>query len=287
MFQAFAVRSSLTIVRMDPIRDQYWASVLACMRMPRGGMNGGGLMHCEFEFVCANEVIVQHIMEDLPLMVNKRCNLSLVAQGLSQWEDSPSISTYYADHHHLLDSFFRLHRRPAAHGHRGYRGSVLAAPPHDHPAPTCLISACTPLLIELCHRKHGKLVLVTSFNLHLYNHQGATTMSPAMPYAQGMDVLLQTRARNHLKKLHSRKQPMAMAFQQLAAAHASTLSDSEGEWVAPTSDVSLMGPLRSTSPGPGLDSGEEADSEDDKSRRAARDTKRPRGVGSRFTLRQL
>ena len=74
---AFAERSSLTVVELKPIRDQFWDHVLACMKMPRGGVGGGGSMHCSFEFVAASERVVSFLMEDLPLMANHRYNLSL------------------------------------------------------------------------------------------------------------------------------------------------------------------------------------------------------------------
>ena len=66
-------------------------------------------MHfCSFEFVAANESVVRAVMEDLPLMQNHRYNLSLSSP---HWEASPSINTYYALDSHLIDSYFRLHRR--------------------------------------------------------------------------------------------------------------------------------------------------------------------------------
>ena len=53
----FAERSSLTVVKKNPIRDQFWEHILSCIKMPRGGVAGGGSMHCSFEFVAANEAM--------------------------------------------------------------------------------------------------------------------------------------------------------------------------------------------------------------------------------------
>ena len=167
--QALAERLSITLVYLDPIRDQFWHRVQSCMKMPAGGVSGAGSMHCSFEFICANENIVQHLMEDLPVMQNQRYNLSLPPP---HWEASPSISTYYALELPLLDSFFRMHRRPSASKLGWYRGSKLARPPDTHPAPVCLLSVCPPFLAELCHRKHGQLVLAVSFNLSIFNDLG-------------------------------------------------------------------------------------------------------------------
>ena len=72
LMRRFAESCSLALVPMDPIRDQFWASILSCMKLPCGGMNGGGSMRCSFEFVAASESIVKHVMEDLPLMPNMR-----------------------------------------------------------------------------------------------------------------------------------------------------------------------------------------------------------------------
>ena len=88
------VESSLaTLVLMNPIKNQFWAHMLSCMKMPRGGVAGGGSMHCSVEFVASNEEIVQYLMEDLPVQQHHRYNLSLPPP---HWEPSPSISTYHA-----------------------------------------------------------------------------------------------------------------------------------------------------------------------------------------------
>lgn len=126
--QALAAYSSLTVVEMNPIRDQFWDSILACLKMPRGGVNGGGSMRCSFEFVCANEAIVKHLMEDLPIAHNQRYNLTIPSAQWSPpvyWEKSATISTYYAEDLRTMDSFFRLHRRRSTRRHPAYRGSIL------------------------------------------------------------------------------------------------------------------------------------------------------------------
>ena len=35
--QELAERMSITLVHMNPIRDQFWLHVLSCIKMPRGG----------------------------------------------------------------------------------------------------------------------------------------------------------------------------------------------------------------------------------------------------------
>ena len=192
---------SLTCIYMDPVRNQFWHHVQSCVKMPAGGVNGKGSMHCSFAFVAANEKVVQHLMEHLPVKQNHRYNLSLPPP---HWEPSPSISTYYALDLQLLDSFFRMHRRKSAPKRRWYRGSVMAGAPGTHQWPVCLLSVCPPFLAELCHRDHGKLVLEVSFNLCIFNDMRLLTLPPKMPYALGMDALLETRCLNHVKKLHGR-----------------------------------------------------------------------------------
>ena len=117
----------------------------------------------------------------------------------------------------MLDSFFRMHRRTSASNLRWYRGSKLARPPDTHPEPVCLLSVCPPFLAELCHRKHGQLVLAVSFNLCILNDQGLQTPPPTMPYAVGMDAVFKSRALYHLKKLKLRRSPMSPAFMGLVS----------------------------------------------------------------------
>ena len=215
LLSQYAERSSLTVVQLPPIKEQFFAHILSCLRMPRGGVNGGGSMHCNFAVVAANEDAVRYLMEDLPLMRNQRYNLSLPPP---HWEPSPSINTYYADTSALLDSYLRLHRRRAARGYRVYRGSLLATratPPDTYLEPVNLLAATPPFLVELCHRKHSKLVLAVSFNLVLMNDQGLLTLPPVIGYTLGMDAVQRLRMLNHLKKMHSRGEVMSKAFKSL------------------------------------------------------------------------
>ena len=64
--------------------------------------------------------------------------------------------------------------------------SVLANPPDDYPAPVCLLGVAPPFLVELCHRRHEKLVLAVSFNLVLLNDQDSLTIPPCMTYLVGL-----------------------------------------------------------------------------------------------------
>ena len=96
----YAENSTLTVLEMAPVKDQFWAHILSCLKMPRGGIHGAGSMHCSFEFVAANEAVVKYLMEDLPLMANKRYNATLPPP---HWEDSPSMNTYYAFTTGLID----------------------------------------------------------------------------------------------------------------------------------------------------------------------------------------
>jgi hypothetical protein len=274
----YAERSFLAVIDMREVRDQFWSHILSCIKMPRGGVNGGGSMHCETEFIAGSEEIVKFLMEDLPLMPNKRYNQSLPPP---HWEESPSISTYSALTNHMIDSYFRLHRRNAARGYRGYRGSALAAAPDTHPAPVCLLTVSPPFLVELCHRRHGKLVLAVSFNLSVLNDQNLPTYSPCVNLAMGMDIIIHERMRNHLTKMRARHLIMSDAFIQLAEAHTSTLSESEGEWVPPPPDNTLLNlpPPSEMLPEIG---GDDDDTEEAAMMNAVADTSRPRGEGTRW-----
>ena len=117
----------------------------------------------------------------------------------------------------------------------------------------------------------------------MQNDANLQTTSPVVQYALGMDVLLKKRSLNHLKKLHARKEPMSRGFQAMVAGWVSTLSDSEGEWVAPPSDLSLLG--LSSRVDLESDSGAEADTEQSEeavSKKAKSYLKRSRGVGTRW-----
>ena len=144
----------------------------------------------------------------------------------------------------------------------------------------CLLSVSPPLLVELYHRKHNKLVLAVSFNLAVLNDQNSLTLPPAIGMAMGYDVVTKQRMTHHLKKLAARKHPMSPAFSLLAqTSFAEPLSESEGEWVAPISVLSVPGlpPLD-----PDWDRDDEADSEETATLGAVADTRRPRGRDTRW-----
>ena len=116
------------------------------------------------------------------------------------------------------------------------------------------------------------------FNLNVLNDAGRQTLPPKMPYAVGMDRLLEQRSRNHLIKLLSKQAPMSASFRLLAANSITSLSDSEGDWVAPPNDLTLLQLLPPRgSVDPGLDSEAEYYG---KSLKAI--VKRPRAVGTRW-----
>ena len=184
----------------------------------------------------------------------------------------------------MIDHFFRLHRRPAAKGYRAYRASLLARPPDTHPAPVCLLSVAPPFLVELCHRKHKKLVLEVSFNLSIYNDLDAQTLSPLMPYETGMDEVLKRRAKNHLKKMRGRGESMSESFSALAAGWDGSMSGSDGEWDPPPAATSLLRDVLSLPPRNARASGsaEPPDLEEEAMLAAAADTQRPRAGGTRW-----
>ena len=117
---------------------------------------------------------------------------------------------------------------------------------------------------------------------------GLQTLLPKMPYALGMDAILETRAFNHLKRLQQRRAPMSAAFTAMAKRwHLLSWPDSEGEWVAPPPDLAPLGLPPRGNINPEFDSGDEADSEVETCRehRAARDTKRHRAKDTRWAGR--
>ena len=93
-----------------------------------------------------------------------------------------------------------------------------------------LLSVIPPLLLEVCHRTGGRVEVVATFKLLVYNDLDAITMPPHFPYATGMDVIFKRRALDHVKALHARAASMSQAFVALAQGHQAGGSDSEEPW---------------------------------------------------------
>ena len=145
------------------------------------------------------------------------------------------------------------------------------------------MSACIPFLVELCHRKHSNLVLCVSFNLCVLNDQNHLTPPPKLKYAVGMDVVLKARAIKHLKKMYSLGLPLGDGLRAIAMNSQAQLTDSEGEWVPPESDLWPFGLHQRVGSDRGSPSGSPGNKDEAASLRAAADTARPRGEGTHWT----
>lgn len=221
--ERYARSAGLYLGKMDVQEQTFWGHVHACMRLPRGGVNGAGSQECSFEYQPPSQSVLEHLMETLPFRPRE------VWGGQEGWVASRTIDTYWAFDRHTLDHFLRLHKRESLQQFETlYRGSKLIRPSTRQRA-SVMLSVCPPLLIEVCHRTGGRTVMVVSFKLFLLNEAGGTTMPPQYQYANGMDAIFRTRSMNHLAALVQRGivLPEESGFHALLQQHSAVASDSE------------------------------------------------------------
>lgn len=203
----------------------WWTHFSACMRMPRGGVNSTGSQACTFEYAVPGERVLQRLMEGLPFKER-------MVWDRGDWSASKSIDTYYALDVSSVDKYLKLHRRECLRHLGGFfRGSRLITPPGNRASTCVMLSVIPPLLLEVCHRTGGRVVVVVSFKLFVYNDLNAITMPPHFVYATGMDEVFRKRSLAHLKELHALEVPMSAAFAALAVGAEEGDSESGESWV--------------------------------------------------------
>ena len=136
--QALAENFSLTVIEMKPLKNQFWAHFLACMKMPRGGGE-----RCRFDALRAR---VRGAEREISTVSHGR-SPSPPREPLQSINCIPSLGDFQFNQHlprARLPSHRQLHAPPSPPSRRffrAYRGSVLAAPPNSYPAPVEMLSA--------------------------------------------------------------------------------------------------------------------------------------------------
>ena len=224
------VRKEDGFVHMGKLSIQewkWWQKFSACLRMPRGGMQGTGSQACSFEYSVPSDRVLSVLMEGLPFRQRQ-------VWERGNWVPSKTIDTFYALDVKTLDTYLQLHRRDALKHMPGfYRGSRLISPA-DSKLMCVLLCIVPPMLFEVCHRSGKRVELVASFKLYVYNDLDAFSMPPHFQYATGMDLVFKERALDHLKALHVNMPihdvKLSAAFANLVTAHEHEPSESEDQW---------------------------------------------------------
>ena len=221
--ERYAKRMGLYLGGMQVQEHKWWTHFGACMRMPRGGVNGTGSQACTFEFSVPGDAVLHRLVETLPLKQRQVWDRGV-------WAPSKSIDTYYALCVSSVDKYLQLHRRQALlHLDGFYRGSRLITPPAHRGPKSVLLSVIPPLLLEVCHRTGNRIEVVVTFKLFVYNDLNGITMPPHFTYVTGMDAIFKKRAMAHIKAMHRRDCVMTDAFVALVGG-VDPGSDSDEPW---------------------------------------------------------
>eukprot|EP00965_Chrysotila_dentata_P223898 6193869-Pleurochrysis_carterae.AAC.1 len=173
---------------------QHFSSVLR--RPARCGDRPRGSQQCAFEITVPSSMAEKRLFAGLPYLQNKK--YSVDKQGEVVWLNSPSIDTYYEFDRDRLVAWISLHKRGVVNlRHPSYASSkgVHVTKEHGLKVVATLIS---PLLVELCHRSHGKLVATVAVNLMTGNDLGSVELPPAFEYAAGEREALKLFSLSHV-----------------------------------------------------------------------------------------
>ena len=154
---------------------------------------------------------------------------SVNAAGAIEWVPSPSITSYYFDRITPMARWMRLHTRNlnvAAYG------STKAVPPTDGSKEVKVtVTIIPPLILEVCERSGGRLMLEVTCNVMTLNDMGNVKLPPAFGYAEEDAQSFVAATRHAIAEMSLKKKAaFSSAFrQQLKDKDYAMSSDSEGE----------------------------------------------------------
>eukprot|EP00965_Chrysotila_dentata_P186154 6146343-Pleurochrysis_carterae.AAC.1 len=104
-------------------------------------------------------------------------------EGEIVWRKAPSIDTFYQFDKFLMSEFLSFQLQEVASKLPAYGSTKGVVSRNGTVKVVCTL--IPPLLIEICRRSHGRIVLAATFNLCTLNDLGGMQLPPLFPYAVG------------------------------------------------------------------------------------------------------
>ena len=139
------------------------------LRQPRGRADQSGSQQAAFSMELPSQMAAVRLLAGAPSMGKKKYTVN--AEGCIEWVPSPSITSYYIDAVKPLARWVRLHRRNL--NVQALGSTKVVAPTGGYKEVNVVVMLIPPLIMEVCERSGGRLILEVTCNLMTLNDQGA------------------------------------------------------------------------------------------------------------------
>eukprot|EP00965_Chrysotila_dentata_P226475 6195435-Pleurochrysis_carterae.AAC.1 len=181
------------------LRTRWYYNLLSLWRRPAGCADRPvGSQQCVFELdLPAKMCLIQLGLGSTEGMEYRCCKKYTINQeGNIEWKEPPSISTYYIKDKRVLAHYLAFQTRSVAFGVVAYGSSKGVVVRNEGVEVMCTL--IPPLIVEVCTRRHGRLVLTVSVNLLPYNDHDNMNFPPGFRYAGGERAKFRRLVHEHL-----------------------------------------------------------------------------------------
>ena len=184
---------------------------LSCLRMPRGRADKAGSQQAAFSMTIPSKMAATKLMEGVPPMGRMgKSKYQINAKGEIEWKPTTTITSYYISEVKALAKFLSLHRRGL--GFQGWGATKAVPSSGGYEAANVVISLVPPLIMELCERSHGRLILEVTCNLMTLNDDSVHKLPPGFAYTSEQSQHLVQMARHSLAEMRCRGVALSPKF---------------------------------------------------------------------------
>ena len=168
------------MAKHEDLAAHLWHHFQSVAKMPRGRADQAGSQQAAFSMEIPSRMAALRLLHGVPSMGKTKYTVN--AMGMIEWKPSPSIESFYLDKMTPMARWLRLHTRGLnIHAY----GSTKPVPPSGgYKESNVVVTIIPPLIMELCERSGGRLILEVTCNLMTLNDQGVHKLPPAFPYME-------------------------------------------------------------------------------------------------------
>eukprot|EP00965_Chrysotila_dentata_P151715 5013708-Pleurochrysis_carterae.AAC.3 len=205
------------------LQTRWFHKLLSSCRQPAGRADGQlGSQKYVFEMDLPTHMCLKHlglgVGADLAagFEVHHKAKYAMSdTTGNIKWKRSSSIDTFYINDKDAVADYLKFETRPAASRLAAFGCSKGVVRRETGIKVVC--SVIPSLIVELCHRSHGRLVLAVTCNLLTFNDQDALDLPPFFNYTEGERASFRCMALEHLQGIAKNKPQTLAPHAQLAA----------------------------------------------------------------------
>eukprot|EP00965_Chrysotila_dentata_P160618 5303460-Pleurochrysis_carterae.AAC.2 len=158
------------------MQSSWFNHFVASCRQPAGRADGSrSSQQCSFETEIyhrrnINMLGIASAGSPFTLMKNKRYSVN--ADGEVEWFTARSIDTYYLSDKQQFSGYLAFETRSIASGIGAFGSSNCPVIKKNQTGQRVVCTLIPPVLVEVCTRSHGRLILAVTFNLFTFNDLG-------------------------------------------------------------------------------------------------------------------